>query len=91
MATHKLALILKNPRNDEHFVLVKQSRPPKFEHEEYDSLVDSDLWDLPSAQLNPLRGESESQVVVEAAESELGEIDLKDFDIPSAINEVLPI
>ncbi|KAF7808862.1 metallo-beta-lactamase superfamily protein [Senna tora] len=88
MATHKLALILKNSLNDDHFLLVKQSRPPKFDHEEYDSYVDSDLWDLPSAHLNPLQGESESQAAVEVADSHLEDINLKEFDISSALNEV---
>lgn len=89
MATHKLALILKNPLNEDDFLLVKQSRPPKIDHEEYDSYVDSDLWDLPSAQLNPLQGESESQAVVEVPDSHLEEINLKEFDVRSALNEVV--
>ncbi|KAK7251559.1 hypothetical protein RIF29_34857 [Crotalaria pallida] len=59
MATHKLALIIQNPSNHSEFLLVKQTRPPKFDHEEYDSFVDSDLWDLPSVQLNPLEQQSD--------------------------------
>ncbi|XP_054809097.1 uncharacterized protein LOC129311108 isoform X2 [Prosopis cineraria] len=88
MAIQKLALILKNPQNDEEFLLVKQSRPPKFDHQEYDSYVDSDLWDLPSAQLNPLQGESGSQSVVDFADSRSEEIDLKEFDFRSALNQI---
>lgn len=89
MATHKLALVIKSPLTDDDFLLVKQSRPPKFDHEEYDSYVDSDLWDLPSAQLNPLQGDSESQVGVEVSDSNLAEINLKEFDIRSALKEVV--
>ena len=88
MANYKLAVILKNPSNDDEFLLVKQLRPPKFNHEEYDSYIDSDLWDLPSAQLNPPQAESEPPVVVEVVESHLDEIDLGKFDIHSALNEV---
>ncbi|XP_028794041.1 uncharacterized protein LOC114749666 [Neltuma alba] len=88
MAIQKLALIFKNPHNDDEFLLVKQSHPPKFDHQEYDSYVDSDLWDLPSAQLNPLQGKSGSQCVVEVAESRSEEIDLKEFDLRSAFNEI---
>ena len=91
MATHKVAVILENPSNHDEFLLVKQLRPPKFDDEEYDSYFDSDLWDLPSAQLHPLIGELESQIVVEVAESHLEQIDidLRKFNILSAFNEVL--
>ncbi|KAI9078534.1 hypothetical protein K1719_039472 [Acacia pycnantha] len=88
MATQKLVLILKKPHNDDEFLLVKQSHPPKFDHQEYDSYVDSELWDLPSAQLNSLQGESGSQSVVEVADSHLEGIDLKEFDFRSALNEI---
>ncbi|KAL2561501.1 hypothetical protein AAZX31_20G105800 [Glycine max] len=90
MATHRLALIIQNPSNDDEFLLVKQSRPPKFHDEEYDSFVDSDLWDLPSAQLNPLLAESEPPVELELAvsHSESQDVDLRKFDIRSALNEV---
>ncbi|XP_050240839.1 uncharacterized protein LOC126689654 isoform X2 [Quercus robur] len=87
-AIHNLALILKNhpqPQNDAEFLLVKQTRPPKFNDEEYDSYVDSDLWDLPSTQLNLLHGNSESPIVVEGAQS----INLTNFDIHSALTKVL--
>jgi len=91
MATHRLALIIQNPSNDDEFLLVKQSRPPKFHDEEYDSFVDSDLWDLPSAQLNPLLAESEPPVELELAvsHSESQDVDLRKFDIRSALNEVV--
>ncbi|CAL5210022.1 unnamed protein product [Lathyrus oleraceus] len=88
MATHKLALIIQNPSNENEFLLVKQSRPPKFNDEEYDSFLDSDLWDLPSVQLNPLQQQSEPSVEVEISESHSEEFDFGDFDIRSALNEV---
>ncbi|TKY50856.1 Beta-lactamase protein 2 [Spatholobus suberectus] len=90
MAAHRLALIIENHSNDDEFLLVKQSRPPKFHDEEYDSFVDSDLWDLPSAQLKPLQAESEPPVEVEVAGSHSvsEDFDLREFDIRSALNEV---
>ncbi|KAK4605950.1 hypothetical protein RGQ29_000296 [Quercus rubra] len=87
-AIHNLAVILKNhpqPQNDAEFLLVKQTRPPKFNDEEYDSYVDSDLWDLPSTQLNLLDGNSESPIVLEGAQS----INLTNFDLHSALTKVL--
>lgn len=89
MATHRLALIIEKPSNDNEFLLVKQSRPPKFHDEEYDSFVDSDLWDLPSAQLNPLQAESEPSIEVEVAASHSDDLNLREFDIRSALHEVL--
>lgn len=89
MATHKLALIIENPSNDAEFLLLKQSRPPKFDDAEYDSFVDSDLWDLPSVQLNPLQAESEPHVAVEVAGSHLEEFNWREFDVRSALNEVV--
>lgn len=89
MAIHKLAAIIKNPLNEDEFLLVKESPPPKFEEEEYDSYFDSDLWDLPSTQLNLLDGESQCGVAVEGAESVLDKIDLTKFDLNLALNQVL--
>ncbi|KAJ7943134.1 Metallo-beta-lactamase superfamily protein [Quillaja saponaria] len=88
MGTYRLAVILKNPSNDSEFLLVKEKRPPKFEDEEYDSYVDSDLWDLPSTQLNLLEGESKSQVVVEFVDSHMEEINLRKLDFGSSLNQV---
>ncbi|CAJ1977504.1 unnamed protein product [Sphenostylis stenocarpa] len=88
MAAHRLAVIIENPAKDDEFLLLKQSRPPKFHDEEYDSFVDSDLWDLPSAQLNPLPPESESPVLVEVAASHAEDFDPRKFDIRLALNEV---
>ncbi|XP_062145545.1 uncharacterized protein LOC133852913 isoform X1 [Alnus glutinosa] len=88
-AIHNLAVILKNPQNDAEFLLVKQTRPPRFGDDEYDSYVDSDLWDLPSTQLNLLEAESESQIVVEGAERCSEKINLGQFDISCALQRVL--
>ncbi|KAJ6324436.1 hypothetical protein OIU76_011687 [Salix suchowensis] len=60
MATYNLALILGNPSNDAEFLLAKQTPPPKLGIEEYDSFVDSDLWDLPSKKLELVEGEWEA-------------------------------
>ncbi|KAK9934714.1 hypothetical protein M0R45_021848 [Rubus argutus] len=86
---HTLAVILENPLNDAEFLLVKQTRPPKFDDEEYDSFVDSDLWDLPSAQLNLLEGQSQPSIAVEGAEWWSEKIKLTKFDLDSALNRVL--
>ncbi|KAJ6891100.1 hypothetical protein NC651_024570 [Populus alba x Populus x berolinensis] len=59
MATYNLALIIGNPLNNAEFLLAKQTPPPKFGIEEYDSFVDSDLWDLPSKKLDLVEGELE--------------------------------
>ncbi|KAL0430163.1 UNVERIFIED_CONTAM: Hydroxyacylglutathione hydrolase [Sesamum radiatum] len=91
MGTEKvnLAVIIKNPSNKEEFLLKKQTPPPKFNDPEYDSYQDSDLWDLPSAQLSLLDSPfSSSQVQIEAEDNSLLEF-LSGFDLDSAINQVL--
>ncbi|XP_027365820.1 uncharacterized protein LOC113872456 isoform X2 [Abrus precatorius] len=88
MAAHRLALIIENPSNDSEFLLVKQSHPPKFNDEEYDSFVDSDLWDLPAAQLNSQQAESQLPVEVEVVGSHSEDFSLREFDIRAALNEV---
>ncbi|CAK7326618.1 unnamed protein product [Dovyalis caffra] len=86
MATYNLALILENPLNDAEFLLVKQTPPPKYGIEEYDSFVDSDLWDLPSKKLDRAKGELEpGSIVIEGIER----INLGKFDFDSAIKKVL--
>ncbi|GFP85370.1 hypothetical protein PHJA_000680700 [Phtheirospermum japonicum] len=90
MGTQKvnLAVIIKNPSNDDEFVLIKQNPPPKFNDPEYDSYQDSDLWDLPSVQLSPLDSPlSSNQVKIEAEENYLLEL-LNQFDFDSAVNQV---
>lgn len=86
MANYNVALILKNPLNDSEFLLVKQTPPPKFNDEEYDSYVDSDLWDLPAIKLNHIQGEkSEPTISIQGSEK----INLGKFDIESALNQVI--
>lgn len=88
-ATHRLALIIENPSNHKEFLLAKQSRPPKFNDEEYDSFVDSDLWDLPSVHLNPLQPDSEPTVEVNISASLSEEFNFNEFDIRSALDKVV--
>ncbi|KAJ6771976.1 ENDORIBONUCLEASE LACTB2 [Salix koriyanagi] len=86
MATYNLALILGNPSNDAEFLLAKQTPPPKLGIEEYDSFVDSDLWDLPSKKLELVEGEWEpGSFVIEGIERTT----LRKFDFDSAINKVI--
>ncbi|KAL2509675.1 Metallo-hydrolase/oxidoreductase superfamily protein [Forsythia ovata] len=93
MGTHKvnLAVIIKNTSNDEEFLLIKQTPPPKFDDPEYDSYQDSDLWDLPSTQLTPLGSPLSQQISVEAGDSSLLEkLDfLNQFDLKLALDQVL--
>ncbi|KAG8366639.1 hypothetical protein BUALT_Bualt17G0100600 [Buddleja alternifolia] len=91
MATQRvnLAVIIKNPLNDAEFLLTKQTPPPKFDDPEYDSYRDSDLWDLPSAQLSLLDNPviSNSQLQIEAIDSSSLRF-LNQFDVNSAIDQV---
>ncbi|XP_048318533.1 uncharacterized protein LOC107429396 isoform X2 [Ziziphus jujuba] len=90
MAVHNLCLILKNHLDDSQFLLLKQPRPPKFGDDEYDSYVDSDLWDLPSTQLNNRQGDSQPRIAFASEEeSYLENIDLRKFDVDSALNRIL--
>ncbi|XP_060964065.1 uncharacterized protein LOC133033365 [Cannabis sativa] len=86
---YKLVLIINNPLNQSEFLLVKQTRPSKFGDEEYDSYVDSDLWDFPSTPLNLVNGGNESSSVeVKGAESYSEKIELRNFDVDLAINRI---
>ncbi|URE17082.1 Metallo-beta-lactamase superfamily, partial [Musa troglodytarum] len=87
MALYKLVAVIKNP-SDEDFLVVHQAPPPPLPEEEYRSFVDSDLWDLPSAPLNPLGGDRRSETVVEGACSLLDDLDLEKFDVDSALDEM---
>ncbi|CAI0454573.1 unnamed protein product [Linum tenue] len=90
MATHILALILKSDASDNsEFILVRQTPPPKFNDEEYDSLLDSDLWDLPSTKLNRLEAVLEHGAVIEGLQSFSETIDFRNFDLDAAIDRVL--
>ncbi|XP_074295617.1 uncharacterized protein LOC141623398 isoform X2 [Silene latifolia] len=86
MSTYRLALIINNPVNNDEFLLLKQSPPPKFGIEEYDSYVDSDLFDLPSTQLSLFQGQS--QFELDDAELCSHKLDLRNFDFISALNQV---
>ncbi|KAF8040265.1 hypothetical protein BT93_B2492 [Corymbia citriodora subsp. variegata] len=89
MAAHNLAVILRSSSGDPRFLLARQRRPPEFGDEEYDSYVDSDLWDLPSAPLSPLAGPRPGEVrvrVEDAAAAPCSEkVDLGRFDVDSAV------
>lgn len=89
-ASYKLAVIITNPLNDNEFILVKQAPPPMFDHEEYDSYVDSHLWDLPSAQLILQQGgQSYSNVFIQGQDLCSHKIDLTTLDFALALNQVL--
>ncbi|KAH7571153.1 hypothetical protein JRO89_XS05G0260800 [Xanthoceras sorbifolium] len=92
MASYNLALILKDHRNDDGFLLLKQTPPPRFNDEEYDTYVDSDLWDLPFTKLNVKEAEkSEPTISIQVSDScsESKKINLSEFDIESALNRIL--
>ncbi|KAJ4948026.1 hypothetical protein NE237_026726 [Protea cynaroides] len=83
--------------NDFHFSQSTQSsvspgvcnRPPKFGDGEYDSYIDSDLWDLPWASLTPLDGEdSQSEIVLEGAESCSDKLNLMKFNVDAALDQL---
>ncbi|KAL0463559.1 UNVERIFIED_CONTAM: hypothetical protein Slati_0243500 [Sesamum latifolium] len=85
----ELAVIIKEPIQQGRVSPYKANAPPKFNDPEYDSYQDSDLWDLPSAQLSLLDSPlSSSQVQIEAEDHSLLEF-LSGFDLDSAINQVL--
>ncbi|XP_047938254.1 uncharacterized protein LOC125185999 isoform X1 [Salvia hispanica] len=84
-----LAVIIKNPLNDAEFILTKQTLPPKFHDSEYDSYQDSDLWDLPSAQLSLVdRSLTASQPQFEVEDDSSAEF-LNQFDVASAVDQAL--
>lgn len=87
-----LALIIKNESNEKEFLLIKQTPPPRFNDPEYDSYVDSDLWDLPSTQLSPLLSPqlSHSEIPIKTHEfSILDKLNLSHFDLNSALTLAL--
>uniref|UniRef100_A0A1J3CNB3 Beta-lactamase-like protein 2 n=1 Tax=Noccaea caerulescens TaxID=107243 RepID=A0A1J3CNB3_NOCCA len=89
MGNLKLAVVIESPSDDAEFLLEKQKRPAKFGDEDYDSFVDSDLWDLPSTDLPVLESGIRSGFDVSLAESCSEEVDLKDFDVESTLNRLL--
>ena len=88
MGNLNLAVIIKNPGDSAQFLLEKQKQPPKFGDEAYDSYVDSNLWDLPSADLPSLEDGTRSVNALSIAESCSEEIDLKNFDLDSTLIRV---
>ncbi|KAK9705195.1 hypothetical protein RND81_07G040100 [Saponaria officinalis] len=86
MSIHHLALIITNPTNEDEFLLIKQTPPPKFGIEEYDSYVDSALFDLPSTQLSLLQGQP--QFHLDGAEMCSDKLDLRTFDFVLALNQL---
>ncbi|KAG7592991.1 Metallo-beta-lactamase [Arabidopsis thaliana x Arabidopsis arenosa] len=85
MGNLKLALIIKSPRDDVKFLLEKQKQPAKFGDEDYDSFVDSDLWDLPSTDLLALEDGVRSGFTITILESCSEEVDLMNFDFESTL------
>ncbi|CAN4121825.1 unnamed protein product [Withania somnifera] len=86
---YNLCLIIKNPSNEDEFLLVKQNPPPKFNDPEYDSFSDSPLWDLPCSPLPLLDSPSDSQILLQVPQSWSHEVDLTKFDLNSAIHKAL--
>ncbi|CAA2979210.1 uncharacterized protein LOC111390456 [Olea europaea subsp. europaea] len=86
-----LAVIIKNPLNDEEFLLIKQTPPPNFNDPEYDSYQDSDLWDLPFALLTSLDSPLSQHISVGAEDSSLLEKLglLNQVDLKLALDQVL--
>nr|XP_010926009.1 uncharacterized protein LOC105048409 isoform X3 [Elaeis guineensis] len=88
MAVFRIAAVIKKP-SGEDFLVVRQSPPPPQPEEEYQKFVDSDLWDLPSAPLNPLEGKFRTEPLIEGADALSDKLDLRRFDVYSALNQVL--
>ncbi|XP_058091473.1 uncharacterized protein LOC131237621 isoform X2 [Magnolia sinica] len=90
MAVYRLAVIIQSSSdNDENTLLVRQTPPPKLPEEEYSNYVDSDLWDLPSAPLNPLPHGSRSSLAIDCADACTDRLNLGAFDVDSALDQVL--
>ncbi|XP_073117111.1 uncharacterized protein [Elaeis guineensis] len=88
MAVFRIAAVIKKP-SGEDFLVVRQSPPPPQPEEEYQKFVDSDLWDLPSAPLNPLEGKFRTEPLIEGADALSDKLDLRRFDVYSALNQVI--
>lgn len=74
---------------DEGILVVRQSAPTMQEDEEYRGYVDSDLWDLPSAPLKVVEdGAVVEEFVAEGPDSCSESVDLRKFDVRSAIDQV---
>ena len=87
--SYRLAAAITIPSTGE-FLVVRQPRPPSppaEEGEDYRRFVDSDLYDLPSAPLEPVAGEPRSEVAIAGADSVAG-LDLSRFDVSAALDQV---
>ncbi|XP_039036896.1 uncharacterized protein LOC120173930 [Hibiscus syriacus] len=73
---------------DSKRLIPEQTPPSKFGENQYDSYVDSDLWDIPSALLHPQKGHFHSGIVILGAQSSQN-IDLTKFDVQLALDEEL--
>ncbi|ERN04030.1 uncharacterized protein LOC18432182 isoform X2 [Amborella trichopoda] len=87
MATYRLAAIIRNPSDE--LLITKQSPPPPLIGEEYKNYVDSELHDIPSVTLSPLLVDSKLDWVIKGAEACIDQIDLRGFDVSSAIDQVV--
>lgn len=90
--SYKLAAAITVPSTGE-FLVVRQPRPPfppspPEEEEEYRRLVDSDLYDLPSAPLQLLAGEARSEVAISGADSNASNPDLSRLDVSAALDQI---
>lgn len=89
MATYKLAVVVKPSTGEELFIVAKQTPPPMPAGDEYQQYVDSELWDLPSAILNPLQSNIPSNIVIGKAVSFPSELDMNSFDVETALDQAL--
>lgn len=89
MATYKLAVVVKAFADEEFFIVAKQTPPPMPVGDEYQQHVDSELWDLPSATLNPLQRNTRPNIVIGKAHSFPSEPDMNLFDVEAALDQAL--
>ncbi|KAG2595855.1 uncharacterized protein LOC120706094 isoform X1 [Panicum virgatum] len=85
--SYRLAAAITVPSTGE-FLVVRQPRPPSppaEEGEDYRRFVDSDLYDLPSAPLEPLAGEPRTEVAIAGA---VAGLDLSRFDVSAALDQI---
>lgn len=88
MALYRLAAIIESSSKSEEFLFLRQTPPPQLLEEEYSNYVDSDLWDLPSAPLNPLDEESPFSCHIDGADSYADKLNLRMLDLDSALDQV---
>lgn len=97
MANYRIALFLKNSLSSgEEFLLVRENRPSAIPVDDdecgHHRYVDSDLWDVPSAALSPHSTKTQFdpafQMVVQDVQHALQKLELRGFDIFSAIQQI---